>query len=34
MNSLIKKVVVLGGGTSGWISAALLKKNSRLSYPA
>jgi tryptophan halogenase len=26
MNSLIKKVVVLGGGTSGWISAALLKK--------
>lgn len=26
MNSTIKKVVVLGGGTSGWISAALLKK--------
>jgi len=26
MNSPIKKVVVLGGGTSGWISAALLKK--------
>jgi tryptophan halogenase len=26
MNSTIKKVVVLGGGTSGWITAALLKK--------
>jgi len=26
MNNPIKKVVVLGGGTSGWISAALIKK--------
>ena len=26
MNDPVKKVVVLGGGTSGWISAALLKK--------
>ena len=26
MNNLVKKVVVLGGGTSGWITAALLKK--------
>lgn len=26
MNDPIRKVVVLGGGTSGWISAALLKK--------
>jgi tryptophan halogenase len=26
MNNSIRKVVVLGGGTSGWISAALLKK--------
>ncbi|MBU2870761.1 tryptophan halogenase family protein [Colwellia sp. E2M01] len=26
MNSSVNKVVILGGGTSGWISAALLKK--------
>ncbi|MCW8090952.1 tryptophan halogenase family protein [Alteromonas sp. ASW11-130] len=26
MNELIKKVVILGGGTAGWMSAALLKK--------
>ncbi|MCH2055714.1 MAG: tryptophan 7-halogenase [Thalassotalea sp.] len=26
MESKIKKIVILGGGTSGWISAALLKK--------
>lgn len=26
MNNQIKKVVVVGGGTAGWISAALLKK--------
>lgn len=26
MNTAIKKVVILGGGTAGWIAAALLKK--------
>jgi tryptophan halogenase len=26
MNNTIKKVVILGGGTAGWISAALIKK--------
>jgi tryptophan halogenase len=26
MNHAIKKVVILGGGTAGWVSAALLKK--------
>ena len=26
MNNAVKKVVVLGGGTSGWMSAAFLKK--------
>ncbi len=26
MNNAVKKVVILGGGTAGWISAALLKK--------
>ncbi|NQZ23378.1 MAG: tryptophan 7-halogenase [Colwellia sp.] len=26
MNKLVKKVVVLGGGTAGWMSAALIKK--------
>ncbi len=26
MNKAVKKVVILGGGTAGWISAALLKK--------
>ena len=26
MQTQVKKVAVLGGGTSGWISAALLKK--------
>ncbi|MDF3013587.1 MAG: putative tryptophan halogenase, partial [Cellvibrio sp.] len=26
MNKPIKKVVIVGGGTAGWISAALIKK--------
>ena len=26
MNNAIKKVVILGGGTAGWMSAAMIKK--------
>ena len=26
MNSKINKVVILGGGTAGWMSAAMIKK--------
>lgn len=26
MNNAVKRVVILGGGTAGWMSAAMLKK--------